>query len=173
MQHRILRGGNMQAKPFREDSHLPTAGWSNWRMAMVPDEEGHDPQNLKARTGSGFIWRNIRAAFPDYGRRCGIYEWQAQRGDQPNRVVYVGSTCWDKPGALKGRILQYCTNGSHKRVLIDDALNRGYELWVRVRPVNVGSNRHTRAQNEENELLARYDYAWNIRNNGEVRHILP
>ena len=141
---------------------------------MVPDEEGHDPQNLEARTGSGFIWRNIRAAFPDYGRHCGIYEWKARQAGRPNRaVVYVGSTCWDKPGALKGRILQYCTNGSHKRVLIDDALDRGYELWVRVRPVNVGSNRHTRAENEENELLARYDYAWNIRNNGEVRHILP
>ena len=35
-------------------------------------------------------------------------------------------------GALKGRIFEYHTNGSHKRDLINDALSRGYELWVRV-----------------------------------------
>ena len=166
-----LQDRNMAA--LRENYHLPAAGWSNWKKAMVPSQPNADPANLKARNGSGSMWRNIRGAFPDHARHCGIYEWQARKAGQPNRVVYVGSTCWNKPGALRGRILQYCTNGSHKHVLIDDALDGEYELWVRVRRVNVNKGCHTKAEDEENELLAMYNYAWNIRNNGAIRMILP
>ena len=164
-----LRGRNMQA--LREDSHLPAAGWSNWKKAMVPNRPEDDPQHLQARNGSGSIWRNIGNALSDYGRHCGIYEWQARQAGQPNRVVYVGSTCRSKPGALIGRIRKYCTNGSHKDVLIDDALTRGYELWVRVKPIGVGQK--AAAEVAENALLAQYDYAWNIRNNPAVRAVLP
>ena len=40
----------------------------------------------------GFIWKYMLndGNLPEL---CGIYEWRAIRQDQPNRVVYVGSTC--------------------------------------------------------------------------------
>lgn len=118
----------------RESSELPKEGWSNWEQAMVPVlrvdvDEPRGPNQV------GFMCSRIRNAFPLLARHCGIYEW-AVRGtllSQPNTgvVVYIGSTCRGKPGALRGRILEYCRNGSHKEVFINNALLRGYELWVR------------------------------------------
>lgn len=163
-------------RKYRERSHLPAAGWSDWEPAMVPMRldlpVGFE---LRGPNQTGLICSSIRSAFPMQARHCGIYEWRAKgtlRG-QPNHVVYLGSTCRAKPGALRGRILEYCTNGSHKINLINDALNKGYELWVRVK-IDEGRNpsrENTEAM--ENGFLARYDYAWNIRENGEIRHILP
>ena len=162
----------MQAKPFRENvDDFIEPGWSDWEKAMVPNQPGDDPENLQARTGSGSIWRNIRNALPAREtRNCGIYEWQVRRGRTRPRVVYVGCTCSDpsKEGTLSTRILEYCRNGSHKKDLINDALNRGYELWVRFRFTG-STKRSTEAR--ENALLDTYNYAWNERRNG-VRHIL-
>ena len=140
--------------------------WTDWVKAMVPQNAGGN--NLKRRKGNhiGFICTNIRTAFP---KCCGIYEWRATRR-RHNYVVYVGSTCRAKEGALRQRINEYCTNGSHKANLINDALNRGYELWVRVKVSD--SNEEEDAENMENELLERYNYAWNVRNNA-IRNILP
>ena len=123
------------ALPWRENSRLPAAGWLIWERAMVPPQSvGY---NLEPRGPSqvGFICSSITNAFPDQAEHCGIYEWQARDvlHGQPNHVVYVGSTCSCKPGLLRGSILEYCTNGSHKVDLINDALCRGYELWVRVK----------------------------------------
>ena len=72
---------------------------------------------------------------------------------------------------MSERIREYCVNGSHKRDLINDALKKGYELWVRVKPT--GINARAAAERAENALLAKYDYVWNIRNNGAARSILP
>ena len=116
----------------RENSHFPIAGWSDWEQAMVPAlREGVDEPRGPGQVG--FMHKNIRSAFPDLAQHCGIYEWRAKGTlhGQPNHVVYLGSTCRAKPGALRGRILKYCTNGSHKKDLINDALNKGYELCVR------------------------------------------
>ena len=60
--------------PLREDTHLPREIWTKRVIAMVPtDYEGN---NLERRGGdqAGFICTNIRSAFPDEARRCGIYE---------------------------------------------------------------------------------------------------
>jgi len=72
---------------------------------------------------------------------------------------------------IKRQNLEYCTNGSHKKDLINDALERGYELWVRVKISTPRRNCREDAERMENELLAKYNYAWNIRNNA-VRSIL-
>jgi len=161
-------------KPRRESRLLPGRGWSKWRRAMVPPYTLGN--NLKRRGPNqvGFICSSIRTAFPDQARNCGIYEWLARGtlpGQPKNRVVYVGSTCTVKPGALRGRILEYCRNGSHKEDLINDALIRGYELWVRVKSTRYP--RKLNAERMENKLLATYSYAWNKRNNGNIRYILP
>ena len=157
----------------REDSHLRRAGWSDWELAMVPLFNGFEKRGKTNQ--EGFICSNIRNAFPDESERCGIYEWQARRSDQPNRVVYIGSTCRSKEGALRGRILEYCTNGSHKRKRINDALREGYELWVRLQVVEAPyPNGREDAQELENAFLDKYDYAWNKRRNGnQIRKILP
>lgn len=104
---------------------------------------------------------------------CGIYEWRATQPDQPNTVVYVGSTCTRNAqfDLLSNRIFRYCKYGNHKRDLINDALSRGYELWVRVKYADNEKN----AKQMENALLESYDYAWNKRQNGGdngIRHIL-
>ena len=131
-------------------------------------------KNLQRRGPSqfGYISSTIRKAFPILAGHCGIYEWGAKRlGETKIRVVYVGSTCRVKPGALKSRIQDYCRDGSHKEILINAALLKGYELWVRVKPTR--AYRKLNAEQMENKLLAEYDYAWNERNNGNsIRYIL-
>ena len=152
----------------RECSHLPRAGWSDWELAMAPVPLGFEPRG----PNQGLIRSGIRNAL---SLQFGIYEWRAKgtlRG-QPNHVVYLGSTCTVKPGALRGRILQYCTNGSHKQDLINDALGKSYELWVRVKIVEGRNPSRENAEAMENALLNRYDYAWNTRINGQIRYILP
>jgi hypothetical protein len=82
--------------------------------------------------------------------------------DEEEIVVYLGSSCNAKGAPLQNRILQYCRNGSHKKKLIDDALGKGYELHVRYRQFpHVGASKEA-----ENNLLERYNYAWNVRQNG-------
>ena len=137
---------------------------------VPPDAEGNDLEP-RGEDQVGFMCSSIRTAFPDEFKHCGIYEWRTKGtlGNQPKYVIYVGSTCRGKPGALKRRILEYCTDGSHKEDLINGALGRGYELWVRVKT----SEGRRNAEEMENELLDEYDYAWNKRNNGRIRKILP
>ena len=158
----------------REHSRLPVAGWSNWEQAMVPVfRSGVDVP--RGPNQAGFMRSNIRITFPDKGRHCGIYEWRAKGilSHQPNHVVYLGSTCRDKPGALRGRILEYCANGSHKSDFINDALRKRYELWVRVKTVEGRNPSRENAEDMENALLNKYDYAWDTRVNGQKRYILP
>lgn len=150
---------------LRENSRVPTEGWSVWKRAMVaPQTVGHNLQP-RGQNQVGFICSCITDAFPDEAQYCGIYEWQARRSNQPNHVVYVGSTCRNKGGSLRDRIFEYCRNGSHKRDLINHALARGYELWFRFKISTARFNCHADAERMENELLAMYNYAWNIRNN--------
>ena len=80
----------------------------------------------------GFIWKYILTD-GNLPELCGIYEWPAIRQDQPNRVVYVGSTCTycGHYEPLQSRILVYCSHGNHKADLINDALTKGYTLGVR------------------------------------------
>ena len=48
-----------------------------------------------------------------------------------------------------------------------------HELWVRVKISTARSNCKQDAEKMENELLAKYNYAWNIRLNNAIRKILP
>lgn len=162
-------------KPFRENSHLPAKGWSTWKRAMVPSRTKGPNLEPRSEPGSEHVGKmrsGIKYTFGYKATRCGIYEWQARRNDQPNRVVYIGSTCGSNEGALRTRILEYCTNGSHKAKRINKALKRGYELWVRVK-VARGSQPRERAERMENDLLDKYDYMWNITRNKGPKRYLP
>lgn len=117
----------------------------------------------RGQNQEGFIWTNI-LSLGNLPKLCGIYEWRAIRQDQPNRVVYVGSTCTRCGNCelLQSRILGYCSHGNHKKDLINDALRKGYTLEVRYKQ----AENELQARTLENELLDMYDYAWNERRNG-------
>ena len=148
-------------------------GWSTWRKMMVPTADGAG-QDFKARPGDLPGYRlppqEVMKKLGDDGDMCGTYEWRARRNQEgaQGRVVYVGSTCRGKRGSLSARINEYCQNGSHKNEEINGALENNYELWVHVKTCS----QKITAENRENQLLAMYDYAWNIRNNGHMRDIL-
>ena len=138
---------------------------------MVPQNTNHTFSKNRGPDQVGYMWSNLDDFLRGKGNLCGIYEWRATRDDQPNRVVYVGSTCTRGNGCskLRSRIRGYCTDGNHKADLINDALEKGYKLEVRYKKAaNVDD-----ARKKENQLLDKYDYAWNIRSNGSVRKILP
>lgn len=163
---------------LREKSRLQgeqREGWSEWKRAMVPPDS--NARNLEPRRPGqvGKMSSSIEHALGNLAELCGIYEWRAKgtRRNQPNNVVYVGSTCVRRrPQKLGSRIIRYCKYGNHKKDLINTALERGYELWVRVKSASDESS----AQTMENELLRDYNYAWNKRQNGGddgIRDILP
>ena len=163
-----------QPKPFRETNNLvPFQGqgsWSQWRRAMVPTSSGYTENRGPGQVG--YMWSNIRNELNGAAGFCGIYEFQVRGGTQ-SAVVYVGSTCPRQADGgqcrrLKNRIINYCRHGNHKADLINYALSSGYELWVRYK--QAGSPEE--AQAWENALLAMYDYAWNVRNNGDIRPVL-
>lgn len=174
LQNPMSQMANQRLK--RESNNLRGShahGWTDWVRAIVPNIEEHFDQ-ARNHGHLGFMRTNMRAAIPSRTlKMCGIYEWQAVGtfAHQPEYVVYVGSTCRAKPGALGQRINEYCQMGSHKHDLINEALREGYELWVRVK--TSASNEEKDAEEMENKLLEKYNYAWNKRKNRKIRHILP
>lgn len=157
--------------PLREKVDLSGGSWTAWVRAMVPLAVQGNNFRPREDDQDGFICTNIRAALPNEAKHCGIYEWRAKGtlAHQPDYVVYVGSTCRKKPGSLGKRINEYLKHGSHKADLINDALRKRYVLLVRVK---ISKDRDD-AETMENTLLESYNYAWNVRNNGQIRDILP
>ena len=149
----------MPHRPLRETRELPSEDeWSSWEIAMVP----HPDEDFEEREGNvGYRRKGIGSNLTaDYS--CGIYEWQARKAGQPDRVVCVGSACRSKGESLGDRIREeYCVERSRKGDLINDALKREYELWVRFKVIETDAEC---AEDHENSLLAQFDYAWNTRN---------
>ena len=167
-----------QQNPFRETNNLvPFQGqgpWSQWMRAMVPTSHGGYTEN-RGPGQPGYVWSNIRNVLNEVVGLCGIYEFQV-RGTLPHHlqsaVVYVGSTCQRQADGgqchrLNSRIINYCRPGNHKADLINDALSRGMSCGSVISRLGVEKE----AQDWENALLAAYNYAWNVRNNGNVRAV--
>jgi hypothetical protein len=134
--------------------------WSEWYLMMSPDTDRRDFE---------------RRTFPHEGSRslinipecCGIYEWKVKRNLR-EKVVYIGSSCRKaNKSSLRARISRYCTDGSHKCCLINPALIKGYELFVRYKMYDDIDT----SEKAENNYLTKYDYAWNIRENGRIRDL--
>ena len=152
---------------------------------MVPTSHGRFTEN-RGPGQPGYMWSNIRNVLNEVAGLCEIYEFQV-RGTLPGQlqsaIVYVGSTyvtvISNIPSTcprgedrglcrkLNSRIINYCRHGNHKADLLNDALRRKYELWVRCKQARSAEE----AQAWENALLAAYDYAWNVRNNGNIRAV--
>ena len=113
---------------LRENSNLQSPQsqhWSGWKTAIVLLYDGTNTVSRWQKQESKqerFIWKYILNA-RNLAELCGIYEWRAIRQDQPNRVVYVLSTCtrYGNYELLGSRILGYCWHGNHKAALINDA----------------------------------------------------
>ena len=158
-------------------------GWSYWIIGMANGETpGTQNRRFRRRRGPNQVGHrnpNLADELQQAGvTPCGIYEWSAVkyefhpdgRSRSSLRVVYVGSTCrrdHQQCQPMQNRIVAYTSTGNHKKDLINAALERGWELWVRFK----NATDEDQAKAMENALLGRYNYAWNIRNNG-VRPIL-
>ena len=159
------------------DPLTPGWVWSNWVLAMTPDK--HDNFKTRATKGYKITETELKHQFRNQtDRPCGIYEWKARHTTTYEEyVVYIGSTCRGKEGNFIGRICEYCTNGSHKSDFINSALSKGYELWVRYKGsgnnTNACDSGRKSAEHDENSVLKRYDYAWNIRSVKEIERNLP
>ena len=55
---------------------------------------------------------------------------------------------------------------------MNEALFRGYELWVRVK-IAGGDDSRQYAEDMQNEILSQYNYAWNVRNNARRDILRP
>ena len=146
--------------PIPDDVAVPVGEWSSWQKSMVPERGlGRDYKNRnKGHVGSYREGKSL----PGDGA-CGIYEWQMVNPEveEDSHIVYLGSSCNDGDAPLRNRILEYCKNGSHKHKEINDALRKGYQLYVRHRQFQG----HDEANDAENYLLGKYNYAWNEHNN--------
>lgn len=174
--------GRAQARIVREgvnDRTFRVSGWSEWVLAMTPNERPEFPTQRSNEAGRiGYRLKTIKAlrekfSFP-IDQPCGIYEWKVVKGKDEGKeeyVVYIGCTCRNRQDAsIIDRIWEYCLNGSHKKERINDALSKGYELWVRVKESGdhgaVIDTRRRAAEDDENKILLCYDYAWNQRSVG-------
>ena len=144
-------------RKLRENSNLQfsqSQNWSGWKTAMVPLYNVTNTVN-RHQNQVGFIWKYILND-RNLTELCGIYEWRAIRQDQPNRVIYVGSTCTrcgNFERLRRSRILGYCCHRNYKAALITDALTKGYTLEVRYKQ----SFNEADARQQENDLLDMYE----------------
>lgn len=159
--------------------------WSWWQEAMVPNEIGRkDPMKYSRRTEQSdykthyFNKKTLEILYQNCSNKhcCGIYELKVVKNGQ-RAVVYVGSTCRGEGKSLGKRIWEYMTHGSHKRESIQNALDKGFSVWVRwlkisedIFPLSPEKRRELVLQLEDN-CLCKFDYAWNKTKNNRRRKI--
>ena len=137
-----------------DDSVVLRGNWTNWIKIIKP----------KASKGEGWTWKkknwytNTNSELQQFVCRNGIYELRLNK-EGKTCVVYIGSSCAE--GGLCDRLSQYATNGAHKYLLIQKALSAG--ATIEARACTYKDCETARAR--ENEILAKFDYLWNIRSN--------
>ncbi|CAB4010013.1 Hypothetical predicted protein [Paramuricea clavata] len=131
--------------------------WSKWFTEMKPGNHGDTAWTKRREQHVGLR----RISVKHVADNCGIFEWKIKCEAQ-EKIIFIGST-----SSLRNRIREYSYDGSHKGDLINEALGRGYTMCVRFKTfLYIGES-----QQAVNELLGKYNYAWNVTNNGELRAI--
>lgn len=74
------------------------------------------------------------------------------------KIVYVGETISESK-----RIIAYASHGSHLAEIIERHLKQGWHLFYRAQT----KNSKQEAVHMQNNLLAKFDYDWNIQLNGK------
>ena len=125
---------------------------------MVSLEEGHgsrqaEGHNLQPRGQNqvGFICSSIRNAFPDV---------EFMNGKQEDPVTPIVSFMLEAHAGARQEhweteSLNTAETNPIKKDIINGALGRGYELWVRVKISQPRNNCKEDAERMENELLAK------------------
>jgi len=121
---------------------------------------------MKRETGNHYFYKPALNFFD--GQGAAVYEFQLREHGKNNLTVYVGSTYRSRGDTSpRQRIQQYLQNGAHKVELIEDALDKGMEIWVRI----MKTSGMDQANEVENQLLDKYEYPWNARRNWGIRRI--
>lgn len=161
-------GLNVRESVLRGENHkLLHDSWGEWYtiMSLNPLEPGSWVQRSDEEGKPGTGYKNVKA-LKDTSKLCGIYELRIMK-DTKTVVVYVGSSCCGTGKGVRSRLKGYATNGSHKRAFINAALIEGAIIQARVK-VNDECTKEQSGE-WENELLAKYDYLWNVRRNWTER----
>jgi hypothetical protein len=110
-------------------------------------------------------WIPITVATSKYLSKPACYELALGLSEGPLFVVYVGES-----KDVNQRIRRHCSrsNGT-KKLLIKEAEGKGWTIWVRVRYAHGKDD----AKHMESELLKKYDYAWNLKENGKEKIRAP
>jgi len=130
--------------------------------------EGEGLHNfMKRDTGDHYFYKPA-LNFLD-GQGAAVYVFQLREPGKNPMTVYIGSTFRDRGDTSpRQRIQVYLQNGGRKEEMIEEALNNGMELWIRISQDTKGMDE---ANKIENEMLDKYEYAWNARRNWGVRRI--
>ena len=153
-----------QQRELYDNAFSDGEGWSSWIRAVVLPQKVNDLRRFDLRE-PGLVSRYIsrRNPFGDSGNSAhGLFEFEARASYRKKMVVFLGRPTMDR--SLHQQILEHCFE-SRQRKLIDDALEYGYELYVRIKPL-------ANAEQEEEEwqdILSEYDYAWNSQIRGPIR----
>lgn len=135
-----------------DESLYHRKNWSQWEKIVVPDDRDGF---RRRRDEEGYRKKNIGIT---EDIQCGIYEIRIRRPNRQVIPVYIGSTCRERD-TVDARIKEHCRPRSEKNDLINEVMENGDSLWVRVKEFPDKEE----AMDEETEYLRRYDYAWNIR----------
>ena len=162
-----------EGRPFKEDFKVvdpdtEVRPWKKWKELISPswDIQGHSLQRPGGHQGSysPLLEDEINAKW----KGCGVYELGLKNKGHYRPIVsfYVGSTCREGTDhSLGSRIFEYVRNGSHKAELINKAVDHRLTVYVRV----VQTEDDDEARDLEQQLLTKYNYAWNDVNNGQIR----
>ena len=185
------------------DDLQQVSGWSPWYPAILPHPPKKATRDYKPRNEgsegyySVFLLNETSENNPLVG--CGVYEFMVETFRQ-RYAVYIGSTCRRRRSKEHGlcpncgkieshvcsdaslceRVGEYLLHGSHKRDLINAAVQQKCTVYIRARRFRSSvSDEISRKESQafEDSLLGKYNYAWNRREPGngtkQMRDVPP
>ena len=164
-----LENGHKFVREDLDDSHclISEWQWSTWKTIIAPGKLDRRHERNKNCKSVGICVRKttLRELFPEANKKNGIFELMLQC-DTSVYVVYVGCTFKGSACDLIDRIDDFCNGASTKESLIQDAVDKQYDVCARIRRSD--RNTKTVAEKDENILSDMYDFAWNLRRNARV-----
>ena len=140
---------NTPGKPKRE-SKADDKDFSDWVLFM---QRYGSPEVVKRRDEIGYVSKNWTMLLRYQLNGCGIYEIQIRRAYIKPKIVYVGSTCRKRNDcSLERRLSEYTRNGSHKKELIDQALRWKYDIYVRIKKLEIRSDAKIETSRSEQKI---------------------
>ena len=163
-------------RKYREDvddysEMLPGKQWTPWIELIKPEiteaeeEDGWEEKRENRYTTLYINLAELKEFVESVVGENGIYELRLKKEEETKKtcVVYIGSSCAEN--GLYARLSQYATKKSNKFLLIQAALSAGATIEARACPYKLCET----ARACENEILAKFDYLWNIRSNQTPR----